>query len=88
MVVEVQPTDDLTISQADHFDPNDPLRVMRFQEELEEHETDGSCTADERFREREIELRLTQILVCSRADFQSVTLLVAKDDFKTFARRV
>jgi uncharacterized FAD-dependent dehydrogenase len=35
MVVEVQPTDDLTISQADHFDPNDPLRVMRFQEELE-----------------------------------------------------
>jgi uncharacterized FAD-dependent dehydrogenase len=35
MVVEVQPTDDLTISQADHFDPNDPLRVMLFQEELE-----------------------------------------------------
>ena len=35
MVVEVQPTDDLTISQADQFDPNDPLRVMRFQEELE-----------------------------------------------------
>ena len=35
MVVEVQPTDDLTISQADHFEPNDPLRVMRFQEELE-----------------------------------------------------
>ena len=35
MVVEVQPTDDLTISQADHFDSNDPLRVMRFQEELE-----------------------------------------------------
>ena len=35
MVVEVQPTDDLTISQADHLDPNDPLRVMRFQEELE-----------------------------------------------------
>ena len=35
MVVEVQPTDDLTISQVDHFDPNDPLRVMRFQEELE-----------------------------------------------------
>ena len=35
MVVEVQPTDDLTISQADHFDPNDPLRLMRFQEELE-----------------------------------------------------
>ena len=35
MVVEVQPTDDLTISQADHFDPNDPLRVLRFQEELE-----------------------------------------------------
>ena len=35
MVVEVQPTDDLTISQAAHFDPNDPLRVMLFQEELE-----------------------------------------------------
>ena len=35
MVVEVQPTDVLTISQADQFDPNDPLRVMRFQEELE-----------------------------------------------------
>ena len=35
MVVEVQPTDDLTISQADQFDPNDPLRVMRFQEDLE-----------------------------------------------------
>ena len=35
MVVEVQPFDDLTISRSDHCDQSDPLRVMRFQEELE-----------------------------------------------------
>jgi uncharacterized FAD-dependent dehydrogenase len=35
MVVEIQPFDNLTISQSDNNDQNDPLRVMRFQEELE-----------------------------------------------------
>ena len=35
MVVEIQPFDDLTISRSDNFDQSDPLRVMRFQEELE-----------------------------------------------------
>jgi uncharacterized FAD-dependent dehydrogenase len=35
MVVEIQPSDDLTISQSDDLDRNPALRVMRFQEELE-----------------------------------------------------
>ena len=35
MVVEIQPFDDLTISRSGNFDQSDPLRVMRFQEELE-----------------------------------------------------
>ena len=35
MVVEIQPSDDLTISQSDDLDRNQALRVMRFQEELE-----------------------------------------------------
>ena len=36
MVVEIQPFDDLTISQSDNLEPvPDSLKVMRFQEELE-----------------------------------------------------
>ena len=35
MVVEIQPFDDLTISPSDNYDQDDPLRVMRFQEEVE-----------------------------------------------------
>ena len=35
MVVEVQPTDDFTLSPTDDSNGNDPLRVMRFQEHME-----------------------------------------------------
>ena len=47
-----------------------------------EYATDGACTADGRLRERQAELRFAKVVVCPRADLESVALLDAQDDFQ------
>ena len=81
MVVEIQPFDDLTISRSDNFDQSDPLRVMRFQEELEK-----ICWQQGNMKQTAPAQRMADF-VNGRLDFQSVALLVAEDDFKTASGR-